>query len=49
MFTMDLAVALKGIGVTVTCLHPATYVDTTVVWRAGVTPLSTVEEGARQS
>jgi len=46
-FTMDLAAALEGTGVTVTCLHPATYVDTTMVWRAGVTPLSTVEEGAQ--
>ena len=34
-------------GVTVTCLHPATYMDTSMVRRAGVRPLSTVEEGAR--
>jgi NAD(P)-dependent dehydrogenase (short-subunit alcohol dehydrogenase family) len=47
MFAMDLAAALEGTGVTVTCLHPVTYVDTTMVWRAGVTPLSTVEEGAQ--
>ena len=47
MFTVDLAAALEGTGVTVTCLHPATYMDTTMVRRAGVTPLSTVEEGAR--
>jgi NAD(P)-dependent dehydrogenase (short-subunit alcohol dehydrogenase family) len=47
MFTVDLAAALEGAGVTVTCLHPATYMDTTMVRRAGVTPLSTVEEGAR--
>jgi NAD(P)-dependent dehydrogenase (short-subunit alcohol dehydrogenase family) len=47
MFTMDLAAALKGTGVTVTCLHPATYMDTSMVRRAGVTPLSTVEEGAQ--
>jgi NAD(P)-dependent dehydrogenase (short-subunit alcohol dehydrogenase family) len=28
MFTIDLAASLKGTGVTVTCLHPATYMDT---------------------
>ena len=47
MFTVDLAASLKGTGVTVTCLHPATYMDTSMVRRAGVRPLSTVEEGAR--
>lgn len=47
MFTIDLAAALEGTGVTVTCLHPATYMDTSMVRRAGVKPLSTVEEGAR--
>ena len=47
MFTIDLAAALEGTGVTVTCLHPATYMDTGMVRRAGVRPLSTVEEGAR--
>jgi NAD(P)-dependent dehydrogenase (short-subunit alcohol dehydrogenase family) len=47
MFTIDLGAALKGTGVTVTCLHPATYMDTSMVRRAGVRPLSTVEEGAR--
>lgn len=47
MFTMDLATALKDTGVTVTCLHPATYMDTSMVRRAGVRPLSTVEEGAQ--
>jgi NAD(P)-dependent dehydrogenase (short-subunit alcohol dehydrogenase family) len=46
MFTIDLAAALDDTGVTVTCLHPATYMDTAMVRRAGVTPLSTVEEGA---
>src|SRR3954451_11838009 len=45
MFTIDLAASLKGTGVTVTCLHPATYMDTSMVRRAGVTPVSTVEEG----
>src|SRR5947199_611535 len=47
MFTIDLADVLQGTGVTVTCLHPATYMDTSMVRRAGVRPLSTVEEGAR--
>jgi NAD(P)-dependent dehydrogenase (short-subunit alcohol dehydrogenase family) len=47
MFTIDIAAALEGTGVTVTCLHPATYMDTSMVRRAGVRPLSTVEEGAR--
>jgi NAD(P)-dependent dehydrogenase (short-subunit alcohol dehydrogenase family) len=47
MFAIDLAAALEGTGITVTCLHPATYMDTSMVRRAGVRPLSTVEEGAR--
>lgn len=46
LFTIDLAATLAGTGVTVTCLHPATYMDTAMVRRAGVTPLSTVAEGA---
>ena len=46
MFTFDLAEKLAGTGVTATCLHPATYMDTTMVRRAGVTPVSTVEQGA---
>lgn len=46
LFTIDLAEELRGTGVTVTCLHPATYMDTAMVRRAGVTPLSTVAEGA---
>ena len=47
MFKIDLAASLKRTGVTVACLHPATYMDTSMVRRAGVKPLSTVEEGAR--
>src|SRR6516164_6844184 len=43
MFTIDLGAALEGTGVTVTCLHPATYMDISMVRRAGVRPLSTVE------
>jgi NAD(P)-dependent dehydrogenase (short-subunit alcohol dehydrogenase family) len=46
MFTFDLATKLAGTGITATCLHPATYMDTTMVRRAGVTPVSTVEQGA---
>ena len=46
MFTVDLAQELAGSGVTVNCLHPATYMATTMVREAGVSPTSTVEEGA---
>ena len=46
LFTLDLAEELRSTGVTVTCLHPASYMDTTMVRRAGVKPLSSVEEGA---
>src|SRR5215467_9485426 len=31
---------------TASCLHPATYMATTMVRQSGVTPVSTVEEGA---
>src|SRR5215470_5361231 len=44
MFTIDLGAVLEHTGVTATCLHPATYMDTSMVRRAGVRPL--VEEGA---
>jgi NAD(P)-dependent dehydrogenase (short-subunit alcohol dehydrogenase family) len=47
MFTFDLAKRLAGTGVTVNCLHPATYMATTMVRQAGVTPWSTVEEGGQ--
>ena len=45
MFTIDLADELKGSGVTVNSLHPATYMNTTMVRAGGITPISTVEEG----
>jgi NAD(P)-dependent dehydrogenase (short-subunit alcohol dehydrogenase family) len=45
MFTIDLAEQLQGSGVTVNALHPATYMNTTMVRAGGITPASTVEEG----
>jgi NAD(P)-dependent dehydrogenase (short-subunit alcohol dehydrogenase family) len=45
MFTIDLAEELKGTGVTVNSLHPATYMNTTMVRAGGITPISTVEQG----
>ena len=46
LFTFDLARELRERGVTVTCLHPATYMNTTMVHAMGVAPLNTVEDGA---
>jgi NAD(P)-dependent dehydrogenase (short-subunit alcohol dehydrogenase family) len=46
MFTIDLAARLRAAGVTVNCLHPATYMDTAMVRAAGIEPSSSVEEGA---
>ena len=46
MFTIDLAEELEGSGVIVNSLHPATYMDTGMVRRAGLTPRATVGEGA---
>jgi NAD(P)-dependent dehydrogenase (short-subunit alcohol dehydrogenase family) len=46
MFTLDLAEELAGAKVTATSLHPATYMNTTMVRQAGVAPMSSVEEGA---
>jgi NAD(P)-dependent dehydrogenase (short-subunit alcohol dehydrogenase family) len=45
MFTVDLAQELKGSGVTVNALHPATYMNTTMVREGGITPVPTVERG----
>jgi NAD(P)-dependent dehydrogenase (short-subunit alcohol dehydrogenase family) len=47
LFTIDLAEELKGRNITVNCLHPATYMDTTMVRVSGTRPISTVEEGGR--
>jgi NAD(P)-dependent dehydrogenase (short-subunit alcohol dehydrogenase family) len=45
MFTIDLAERLKDAGITVNALHPATYMNTTMVRAGGITPISTVEQG----
>jgi NAD(P)-dependent dehydrogenase (short-subunit alcohol dehydrogenase family) len=46
MFTFDLARELNPTTVTANCLHPATYMATTMVRQSGTTPISSVEEGA---
>jgi NAD(P)-dependent dehydrogenase (short-subunit alcohol dehydrogenase family) len=45
MFTIDLARELEASGVAVNSLHPATYMNTTMVREGGITPISTVEQG----
>src|ERR1700704_7146951 len=45
MFTIDLSRELEGSGVTVNALHPATYMNTTMVREGGIAPISTVEQG----
>lgn len=45
MFTFDLAEELRNRHVAVTALHPATFMNTTMVREAGVTSTSTVEHG----
>lgn len=45
MGTYDIAEDLAGTGVTVTALHPATFMDTAMVREHGIEPASTVEEG----
>lgn len=45
LFTIDLAQQLEGSGVTVNALHPATYMNTTMVRRSGMRPISSIEEG----
>lgn len=46
MFTVDLAQELSGSGVIVNALHPSTYMNTTMVKRSGISPMSRVEDGA---
>jgi NAD(P)-dependent dehydrogenase (short-subunit alcohol dehydrogenase family) len=46
MFTIDLAAQLKDEGITVTCLHPATFMNTNMVIESGYAPMSRVEDGA---
>jgi NAD(P)-dependent dehydrogenase (short-subunit alcohol dehydrogenase family) len=46
MFTFDLAREFNPAAITANCLHPATYMATTMVRQSGNTPISTVEEGA---
>jgi NAD(P)-dependent dehydrogenase (short-subunit alcohol dehydrogenase family) len=45
MFTFDLAEELSDVGVTVTALHPATFMPTKMVSEAGVSPTSRLDEG----
>lgn len=45
-FTRALAERLEGTGVTTYSLHPATYMDTNMVRKSGITPMSSVDEGA---
>ncbi|WP_419950478.1 SDR family oxidoreductase [Candidatus Palauibacter sp.] len=46
LFTHDLAEDLAGTGIVVGSLHPATYMPTEMVRRAGAAPRSTIAEGA---
>lgn len=46
MFTIDLAQELKARNIVVHALHPATFMNTTMVTSSGGTPRSTVQEGA---
>lgn len=46
MFTISLAERLEGTGVSVYSLHPATFMDTDMVRDFGMTPRTSVDEGA---
>ena len=46
LFTVDLADELKASGIIANCLHPSTYMNTTMVKQSGTTPISSVETGA---
>jgi NAD(P)-dependent dehydrogenase (short-subunit alcohol dehydrogenase family) len=45
MLTFDLAEELEGSGVTANCLHPGTYMPTNMVRRAGVEPVTPLDDG----
>jgi NAD(P)-dependent dehydrogenase (short-subunit alcohol dehydrogenase family) len=45
LFTVDLADELKGADITANCLHPSTYMNTTMVKQSGTSPISSVETG----
>jgi NAD(P)-dependent dehydrogenase (short-subunit alcohol dehydrogenase family) len=45
MFTFDLAEELEGRGITVNCLHPASFMPTKIVFAARGGATSTLEEG----
>jgi len=47
MYTFDLAAELEGKGVTVNALHPATLMPTAMVAKAGYSPRSTIDDGAK--
>jgi NAD(P)-dependent dehydrogenase (short-subunit alcohol dehydrogenase family) len=46
MWTLDLAGELKSRGITVNALHPATFMNTHMVHESGISPASSVDEGA---
>jgi NAD(P)-dependent dehydrogenase (short-subunit alcohol dehydrogenase family) len=46
LFTIDLSDELKGSAISTNCLHPSTYMNTTMVRQSGNTPISSVETGA---
>ncbi len=46
LHAFDMAERLEGTGVTINALHPATFMDTYMVRRAGIEPRATVDEGA---
>jgi NAD(P)-dependent dehydrogenase (short-subunit alcohol dehydrogenase family) len=46
LFTVDLADELKASRIIANCLHPSTYMNTTMVKQSGTTPISSVETGA---
>ncbi|MCC6164056.1 MAG: SDR family NAD(P)-dependent oxidoreductase [Acidobacteria bacterium] len=46
MFTIDLAEELKSKGIVVQAVHPATGMDTNMIASVGMTPRTTIDEGA---